>query len=81
MTCAMCLIAPEFMVCGWCSGECSWEEECSGRWRNESCPPGITEVRRTVERDVFVLGREVWIGAISYPTIQWILLLARFYVE
>ncbi|CAB1314739.1 unnamed protein product, partial [Coregonus sp. 'balchen'] len=42
MTCAMCLTAPEFMVCGWCSGECSWEEECSGRWRNESCPPGIT---------------------------------------
>uniref|UniRef100_A0A8C7R461 receptor protein-tyrosine kinase n=1 Tax=Oncorhynchus mykiss TaxID=8022 RepID=A0A8C7R461_ONCMY len=43
MTCAMCLTAPEFMVCGWCSGECSWEEECSGHWRNESCPPGITE--------------------------------------
>uniref|UniRef100_A0A4W5LR55 Sema domain-containing protein n=1 Tax=Hucho hucho TaxID=62062 RepID=A0A4W5LR55_9TELE len=42
MTCAMCLTAPEFMVCGWCSGECSWEEECSGHWRKESCPPGIT---------------------------------------
>uniref|UniRef100_A0A8C7RBR5 receptor protein-tyrosine kinase n=1 Tax=Oncorhynchus mykiss TaxID=8022 RepID=A0A8C7RBR5_ONCMY len=42
MTCAMCLMAPEFMGCGWCSGVCSWKEECSGRWRNESCPPGIT---------------------------------------
>uniref|UniRef100_A0AAY5L3W5 Macrophage-stimulating protein receptor n=1 Tax=Esox lucius TaxID=8010 RepID=A0AAY5L3W5_ESOLU len=42
MSCAMCLTAPEFMGCGWCSGKCSWEKECSGLWRNESCPPGIT---------------------------------------
>ncbi|XP_062328311.1 macrophage-stimulating protein receptor [Osmerus eperlanus] len=42
LTCAMCLTAPKFMGCGWCSGECSWESECRGRWRNESCPPGIT---------------------------------------
>ncbi|XP_031423733.1 macrophage-stimulating protein receptor [Clupea harengus] len=43
LTCAMCLMAPSFMGCGWCSGRCSWEMECHARWRNESCPPGITE--------------------------------------
>ncbi|XP_038152026.1 macrophage-stimulating protein receptor isoform X1 [Cyprinodon tularosa] len=42
MTCAVCLTAPKFMGCGWCSGVCSWESECQGRWRNESCPPGIS---------------------------------------
>uniref|UniRef100_A0A8D0AFX2 receptor protein-tyrosine kinase n=1 Tax=Sander lucioperca TaxID=283035 RepID=A0A8D0AFX2_SANLU len=42
LTCAMCLTAPKFMGCGWCSGVCSWESECNRRWRNESCPPGIT---------------------------------------
>uniref|UniRef100_A0A8D3C4P2 receptor protein-tyrosine kinase n=1 Tax=Scophthalmus maximus TaxID=52904 RepID=A0A8D3C4P2_SCOMX len=42
LTCAMCLTAPKFMGCGWCSGVCSWESECHSRWRNESCPPGIT---------------------------------------
>uniref|UniRef100_A0A8C1LIX8 Macrophage-stimulating protein receptor n=1 Tax=Cyprinus carpio TaxID=7962 RepID=A0A8C1LIX8_CYPCA len=43
LTCAMCLIAPEFMGCGWCSGLCTWASECRTHWRNESCPPGITE--------------------------------------
>ncbi|CAL8355745.1 unnamed protein product [Gadus morhua 'NCC'] len=42
LTCAVCLMAPKFMGCGWCSGGCSWEDECSVRWRNESCPPVIT---------------------------------------
>ncbi|KAK2862548.1 hypothetical protein Q5P01_002081 [Channa striata] len=42
LTCAMCLTAPKFMGCGWCSGVCSWESECHSYWRNESCPPGIT---------------------------------------
>ncbi|KAM4581933.1 macrophage-stimulating protein receptor isoform 2-T3 [Fundulus diaphanus] len=42
MTCAICLTAPKFMGCGWCSGVCSWESECQSRWRNESCPPGIS---------------------------------------
>ncbi|XP_040059681.1 macrophage-stimulating protein receptor isoform X3 [Gasterosteus aculeatus] len=42
LTCAMCLTAPKFMGCGWCSGVCSWESECHSRWRNESCQPGIT---------------------------------------
>ncbi|KAG7229677.1 hypothetical protein INR49_012721 [Caranx melampygus] len=42
LTCAMCLTAPKFMGCGWCSGMCTWESECPSRWRNESCPPGIT---------------------------------------
>jgi len=45
LTCAMCLTAPKFMGCGWCSGVCSWESECPSRWRNESCQPGITGVR------------------------------------
>ncbi|XP_035242619.1 macrophage-stimulating protein receptor [Anguilla anguilla] len=43
LTCTMCLRAPRFMGCGWCGGVCSWEGECGGRWRNESCPPSITE--------------------------------------
>ncbi|XP_028853945.1 macrophage-stimulating protein receptor [Denticeps clupeoides] len=43
LTCAMCLTAPNFMGCGWCSNKCSWEFQCEGSWRNESCPPGITE--------------------------------------
>ncbi|KAM9408994.1 macrophage-stimulating protein receptor [Pholidichthys leucotaenia] len=42
LTCAMCLSAPKFMGCGWCSGVCSWESECHSHWRNESCSPGIT---------------------------------------
>lgn len=42
LTCAMCLTAPKFMGCGWCSGVCSWESECHSRWRNVSCPPGIS---------------------------------------
>ncbi|KAL0978630.1 hypothetical protein UPYG_G00173080, partial [Umbra pygmaea] len=42
MSCSMCLTAPEFMGCGWCAGRCSWEKQCNGLWRNESCPPGIT---------------------------------------
>ncbi|XP_051932720.1 macrophage-stimulating protein receptor isoform X2 [Hippocampus zosterae] len=42
LTCAACLTAPKFMGCGWCSGACSWESECSSRWRNESCPPRIS---------------------------------------
>lgn len=44
VTCAMCLMAPKFMGCGWCSGVCSWESECHKRWRNESCSPAITGV-------------------------------------
>ncbi|XP_036386947.1 macrophage-stimulating protein receptor [Megalops cyprinoides] len=43
LTCSMCLRAPRFMGCGWCGDVCSWESQCSGRWRNESCPPTITE--------------------------------------
>lgn len=45
LTCAMCLTAPKFMGCGWCSGQCTWASECRAHWGNESCPPGITEVR------------------------------------
>ncbi|KAJ3602433.1 hypothetical protein NHX12_030188 [Muraenolepis orangiensis] len=42
LTCTVCLMAPKFMGCGWCSGECSWNNECGVRWRNDSCPPVIT---------------------------------------
>ncbi|KAK5913025.1 hypothetical protein CesoFtcFv8_002847 [Champsocephalus esox] len=42
LTCAICLTAPRFMGCGWCSGGCSWESECQSQWRNGSCQPGIT---------------------------------------
>ncbi|KAG9332659.1 hypothetical protein JZ751_014757 [Albula glossodonta] len=43
LTCSMCLMAPRFMGCGWCSGVCSWKHECSQQWRNVSCPPVLTE--------------------------------------
>ncbi|XP_018589506.1 macrophage-stimulating protein receptor isoform X2 [Scleropages formosus] len=43
LTCSMCLKAPKFMGCGWCSGQCTWEPECQAGWRNESCAPVITE--------------------------------------
>ncbi|XP_023659932.1 macrophage-stimulating protein receptor [Paramormyrops kingsleyae] len=43
LTCSMCLKAPGFMGCGWCSGQCSWEAECTATWRKESCPPVISE--------------------------------------
>ncbi|KAM7402622.1 hypothetical protein PAMP_017845 [Pampus punctatissimus] len=39
LTCAMCLTAPKFMGCGWCSGVCSWEilsTDCSPRWSNRA---------------------------------------------
>lgn len=43
-TCPMCLNAPSFMNCGWCSGICSRQEECSSQWNKKSCGPIITEV-------------------------------------
>lgn len=42
-TCPMCLNAPSFMNCGWCSGICSRQEECSSQWNKKSCGPIITE--------------------------------------
>lgn len=44
LTCAECLTAPRFMSCGWCSGHCTWQSECSRQWVKESCPPVITDV-------------------------------------
>lgn len=44
MTCSVCLTAPDFMNCGWCSGLCKWEHECLKQWNNDSCAPVITEV-------------------------------------
>ncbi|KAK6321728.1 hypothetical protein J4Q44_G00087040 [Coregonus suidteri] len=43
LTCSTCLVAPRFIGCGWCSGVCSRQEECPTQWKNESCPPVITE--------------------------------------
>ncbi|KAL4655225.1 macrophage-stimulating protein receptor-like [Arapaima gigas] len=43
LTCSLCLGAPKFMGCGWCSGTCSLERECSLEWRSSSCPPVITD--------------------------------------
>lgn len=43
LTCAECLSAPRFMACGWCSGRCTWQSECSEHWVKESCPPVITD--------------------------------------
>uniref|UniRef100_A0A665TEY2 receptor protein-tyrosine kinase n=1 Tax=Echeneis naucrates TaxID=173247 RepID=A0A665TEY2_ECHNA len=43
MTCSMCLTAPRFMNCGWCSGICSRQHECTSQWNQASCAPVITE--------------------------------------
>ncbi|XP_040891054.1 macrophage-stimulating protein receptor-like isoform X2 [Toxotes jaculatrix] len=43
MTCSMCLTAPRFMNCGWCSGICSRQHECTSQWNKNSCAPVITE--------------------------------------
>ncbi|KAG7494482.1 macrophage-stimulating protein receptor-like isoform X1 [Solea senegalensis] len=43
MTCSMCLTAPLFMNCGWCSGNCLRQHECSTQWNKHSCAPIITE--------------------------------------
>ncbi|XP_054473858.1 macrophage-stimulating protein receptor-like isoform X2 [Anoplopoma fimbria] len=43
MTCSMCLTAPSFMNCGWCSGICLRQHECASHWNKNSCAPVITE--------------------------------------
>ncbi|KAK7916548.1 hypothetical protein WMY93_012309 [Mugilogobius chulae] len=43
VTCAKCLTAPVFMNCGWCSGVCSRQHECSSEWSQDTCPPIITQ--------------------------------------
>uniref|UniRef100_A0A667WYS1 receptor protein-tyrosine kinase n=1 Tax=Myripristis murdjan TaxID=586833 RepID=A0A667WYS1_9TELE len=43
MTCSTCLMAPRFMNCGWCSGVCSRQHECTSQWTKQSCSPVITE--------------------------------------
>ncbi|XP_024126636.1 macrophage-stimulating protein receptor isoform X1 [Oryzias melastigma] len=42
-TCSLCLTAPSFMNCGWCSGRCSRKHECTSQWNNYSCTPVITQ--------------------------------------
>ncbi|XP_035487698.1 macrophage-stimulating protein receptor isoform X2 [Scophthalmus maximus] len=43
VTCLMCLTAPRFMDCGWCSGVCSRQHECTSQWNTDTCAPIITE--------------------------------------
>ncbi|XP_051986945.1 macrophage-stimulating protein receptor [Xyrauchen texanus] len=43
LNCSVCLAAPKFMGCGWCGGVCSQELQCEKQWRNNSCPPVITQ--------------------------------------
>lgn len=43
ITCSKCLTAPVFMNCGWCSGVCSQQHECSSQWSKDTCPPIITQ--------------------------------------
>lgn len=43
ITCSKCLTAPVFMNCGWCSGACSRQHECSSQWNKDTCPPVITK--------------------------------------
>lgn len=47
-TCSLCLTAPSFMNCGWCSGRCSRKHECTSQWNNYSCTPVITQVAQLV---------------------------------
>ncbi|KAM6980712.1 macrophage-stimulating protein receptor [Aplochiton taeniatus] len=47
LTCSVCLTAPSFMRCGWCSGACARPNECSADWSRDFCPPLITEFSPT----------------------------------
>ncbi|XP_039971985.1 macrophage-stimulating protein receptor-like isoform X2 [Xiphias gladius] len=63
MTCFMCLTAPRFMNCGWCSGICSRRHECTSQWNTDSCAPVITEFFPKMapaggETEVTLCGRE-----------------------
>uniref|UniRef100_UPI0037E927ED macrophage-stimulating protein receptor-like n=1 Tax=Semicossyphus pulcher TaxID=241346 RepID=UPI0037E927ED len=62
-TCSNCLKAPVFMNCGWCSGICSRQHECSSQWNKDSCAPVITEFFPKMapaggETEVTLCGRE-----------------------
>nr|XP_015814408.2 macrophage-stimulating protein receptor [Nothobranchius furzeri]XP_015814410.2 macrophage-stimulating protein receptor [Nothobranchius furzeri]XP_054586511.1 macrophage-stimulating protein receptor [Nothobranchius furzeri] len=43
LTCSSCLMAPLFMNCGWCSGNCTRKDECASHWDKTSCAPVITQ--------------------------------------
>ncbi|XP_054883479.1 macrophage-stimulating protein receptor-like [Poeciliopsis prolifica] len=43
LTCPVCLTAPRFMNCGWCSGKCSRKSECTSAWNKDSCAPTLTQ--------------------------------------
>ncbi|XP_005996741.1 hepatocyte growth factor receptor [Latimeria chalumnae] len=41
-SCSKCLTAPDFMQCGWCSNQCSRQQECVNReWIPNTCPPTV----------------------------------------
>ncbi|XP_038128909.1 macrophage-stimulating protein receptor-like [Cyprinodon tularosa] len=44
LTCPVCLMAPSFMNCGWCSGKCSRRPNCTSVWNKDSCAPIITQL-------------------------------------
>ncbi|XP_014840074.1 PREDICTED: macrophage-stimulating protein receptor-like [Poecilia mexicana] len=43
LTCPVCLTAPRFMNCGWCSGKCSRKSECTSGWNKDLCAPILTQ--------------------------------------
>ncbi|XP_029455515.1 macrophage-stimulating protein receptor isoform X2 [Rhinatrema bivittatum] len=43
LTCSHCLRAPRFMRCGWCENACTWQEDCSMLWNQQSCAPVISD--------------------------------------
>ncbi|XP_072136912.1 macrophage-stimulating protein receptor [Mobula birostris] len=43
LTCYKCQMAPSFMKCGWCDGQCTWREECLKTWIPDTCSPAVVE--------------------------------------
>ncbi|XP_023652675.2 hepatocyte growth factor receptor-like isoform X1 [Paramormyrops kingsleyae] len=44
LSCSSCLLAPDFMGCGWCQGRCSRPQDCATHWARNSCPPAISTI-------------------------------------
>ncbi|XP_061779596.1 macrophage-stimulating protein receptor-like [Nerophis lumbriciformis] len=73
VTCSMCLTAPRFMNCGWCSGTCSRKDECASVWNKHSCAPVITEFFPKIapaggETELTLCGRDFQ-SPLSPPTV------------
>ncbi|XP_069792669.1 macrophage-stimulating protein receptor-like isoform X2 [Narcine bancroftii] len=43
LTCYKCQMAPSFMKCGWCDGQCTWQVECRKAWIADTCSPAIVD--------------------------------------